>query len=60
MRVTDYACGKFCTELLDLAPRATSIINENNAASHHHHWFLLERRLSIAEGVCGEEQSQGR
>jgi hypothetical protein len=60
VRVGDYARGKLCTDLLDLAPRATSIINKNDGTPIHHRRFLFERRLSIAEGVCGEEQSQGR
>jgi hypothetical protein len=60
VRVADHARGKFCTELLDLAPGATSIIDQNDATPHQHHWFLLEHRLSIAEAACGEKHSQGR
>ena len=54
--VGEDARGKFRTDLLDLAPGAASIINKNDGTSIHHHRLLLERRLSIAEAACGEEQ----
>ena len=41
VRVREDACGKFRTDLLDLAPGSASIINKSDGTSIHHHRLCL-------------------